>query len=115
MQLPDRRALLGGLAGLAVWGLGVGLTAAGVVLPPLTVAGIALTSNQELGFIVAIVGSIATHVAPTSIKKMAADLNTDVERLAPLIPYLQYDTEAFPGGFPHGPQSPNNLQPQKSS
>lgn len=110
MQLPSRSTLVGGLAAVATWGIGLGLTAAGIALPVLSipVAGvaIALTQSQEIGLAVAVVGAIANHFTPDSIKTIAAGLNTDVERLGKVLPYLSYAQSDFPGPT-RGPQSPS--------
>lgn len=107
--IPARSTLAGGLTSLAVWGIGLALTAAGVVIPPLTVAGIGiLTQGQMIGLGVAIAGAIATHVMPDSLTDHARDLDIDVKKLAKAMPQLYYGANDFPGHVA-GPQSPNNL------
>lgn len=104
--IPARSTMAGGLAALATWGIGLALTAGGVVLPPLAVAGIGLlTQSQEIGLAVAVAGTLANHFMPDSLKDKARQLNTDVVKLATVMPQLYYQQSDFPDHV-RGPQTP---------
>jgi hypothetical protein len=82
MQLPSRSTLLGGLGGLATWGICVALTQMGIQVP-----------QDAVGGAVALVTALLVHFIPDSIQDQANALNVDVETLAKWLPQAVYPKE----------------------
>jgi hypothetical protein len=85
MNLPfgiQQSTLAGGLAGLAAWGAGIGLTALGITVPPATVSGI-----------IAILIPIVVHFVPD-----AANVDAEIKTIAGELPqtYQEYPGDPLP-------------------
>lgn len=79
MQLPfgiQQSTLAGGLSGLAAWGIGLGLTALGVSIPPTVITGV-----------VAILIPVVVHFVPD-----AAKVDAEIKDIAKELPqtYQEY-------------------------
>lgn len=82
MQLPfgiQQSTLAGGLAGVAAWGIGLGLIALGVTVPPTVISGV-----------VAILIPVVVHFVPD-----AAKVDTELKTIAKELPqtYTEYPSD----------------------
>lgn len=87
VQLPSRRTIAAGIAGLVTWGLGLLLGNLGVSVP-----------QEDIGAAVALVAAIASHFCPDSIQDQAKALNVDVKALAAWLPQQVYPDQGTKGG-----------------
>ena len=86
--IPSRSVLAGGLSGLVAWGLCLAAQSYGL---PIT--------ESQVTLAVTVLGAVATHFAPDSLKDHAKALNVKVEDLAKLLPEAQ-------GVYPTGKNEP---------
>lgn len=92
MNLPfniQQSTLAGGLSGLAAWGIGLGLTALGVSIPPTVITGV-----------VAILIPLIVHFVPD-----AAKVDTEIKDIAAELP----QTYSTPTDYPNAPQPVSNV------
>lgn len=82
MQLPSRKTLLGGIGGLAVWGIGYMLKYAGIDVPDDAITGSVI-----------LITALLHHFVSPSIQDKANVLNIDVEDLAKWLPNPIYPNE----------------------
>jgi hypothetical protein len=79
MLLPSRSTLVGGLGGLAAWGLSLLLSYCGISVP----------QEAQDGAIL-LVTTLLVHFVPDSLKSQADALNVDVKSLAAWLPVSQF-------------------------
>ena len=94
MQLPfgiQQSTLAGGLTGVAAWGVGIGLTALGITVPPATISAV-----------IAILVPVVVHFVPD-----AAKVDAKIKEIAGELP----QTYSAPSDYPAPPPSttPNNF------
>lgn len=95
MALPfgiQRSTLAGGITGVLAWGIGLGLSALGVPVPPNVVSGA-----------VAILVPVVVHFVPD-----AAKVDAEIENIATILP----QTYSAPSDFPENRDitpTPNNI------
>ena len=81
MNLPfgiQQSTLAGGLSGLATWGIGLGLTALGITVPPTVIAGL-----------VTVIIPVVVHFVPD-----AAKVDADIKEVAAVLPTATPDYSA---------------------
>ena len=98
MNLPfgiQQSTLAGGLSGLAAWGIGLGLTALGITVPPTVITGV-----------VAILVPLVVHFVPD-----AAKVDAKIKEIAGELPQTYSASTDFPQAAPQdkGTATPNNI------
>lgn len=112
LQLPSRKVLASGTAGLAAWAfitfacpwLGIPVNLNAVIM----LAGHNFTMPEIIGAILALCHGIA-YMVPQSLKDHAKALDMDVKQLAQWLPQIQ---DSYPGDDKKTVAALSNIKPQ---
>lgn len=85
MHLPDRSTVMGGLSGLVAWGIGIGLTALGVTIPPAVITGV-----------VAVIIPLVVHFVPD-----AAKVDAEIKTIGSELPITYSNPTDYPLPLPN--------------